>query len=54
MNNLILFLNSFMSYALAFIFIIALCLIACFIGINMRKRKNAAMQTEEGNETTVS
>lgn len=42
MNNLILFLNAFLSYAFAFIVVIALIVVACFIGIGMRKKKNAA------------
>ncbi len=54
MDNLILFLNSFLSYAVMFLFIVALCIIACFIGVGMRKRKNAAMQAEEGKETSAS
>lgn len=54
MENLILFLNSFLSYGIAFLFIVVLCLIACFIGIGLRKKKNAAMQTEEGTESSAS
>ena len=48
MNNLILFLNAFLSYAFAFIVVIALILVACFIGINLRKRKNASEGIETG------
>lgn len=47
MNNLILFVNSFLSYGLLFLFVVALILIACFIGIGMRKRKNAQLETAE-------
>lgn len=54
MENLILFLNAFMSYGLTFLFIVALCLIACFIGIGLRKKKNAAMQAEESTESSAS
>lgn len=55
MNNLILFVNAFLSYGLLFLFIVALILIACFIGISMRKRKNALLgAVEEGQETSVS
>lgn len=55
MNNLILFVNSFLSYGLMFIFVVVLILIACFIGIGLRKRKNAQMEVvEEKNETSVS
>lgn len=54
MNNLILFINSFLSYALLFIVIIALVVIACLIGINMKKRKNASIQSAEKEETSAS
>lgn len=47
MNNLILFLNAFLSYAFAFIVVVALIIAACFIGIGLRKKKNAA----QGNVT---
>ena len=50
MDNLILFLNAFLSYAFAFIVIVALIVIACFIGINLRKKKNASMKAEEGSK----
>lgn len=53
MENLILFLNSFLSYAFMFLVIVALCILACFIGVGLRKRKNAAMQAEEKKETSV-
>lgn len=42
MDNLILFLNAFLSYAFAFVVVIALIIAACLIGIALRKRKNAA------------
>lgn len=56
MNNLILFLNAFLSYAFAFIVVIALILVACFIGISLRKRKNAAegIETEEKEASSAS
>jgi len=47
MNNLILFLNAFLSYAFAFIVVIALILAACFIGISLRKKKNASEGIEK-------
>ena len=49
MGNLILFLNAFLSYAFAFVVVIALIIVACLIGISLRKRKNAAegIGTEE-------
>lgn len=34
------FLNSFLSYALLLVVIVALCAVAGFIGIILRKRKN--------------
>lgn len=54
MNNLILFVNAFLSYGLLFVLIIALALLACFIGISMRKRKNATVQTTQEKTTTSS
>ena len=51
MNNLILFVNSFLSYGLLFLFVVALILIACFIGIGMRKRKNAQLSTVEESDS---
>ena len=39
MANLIAFMNSFLSYFLLFAFIVALCLIAAFVGIKLRKNK---------------
>lgn len=41
MNNLILFLNSFLSYILLFLVIVVVAGIAMFIGITMRKKSNA-------------
>mgnify|MGYP004546828045 FL=1 len=48
MTNLILFLNAFMSYLFLFLFIVALIIVACFIGIKWRKSKDAkaALVTE--------
>ena len=40
MNNLILFLNSFFSYLLLFLLIVALVIIACVIGAKWRKSKD--------------
>lgn len=40
MNNLILFLNAFLSYLLLFVLIIALVIVACIIGIKWRKSKD--------------
>lgn len=41
MTNLILFVNAFLSYFLLFLFIIALVIIACVIGVKWRKSKDA-------------
>lgn len=40
MANLIAFVNSFLSYFALFAFIIALCIIAAFVGIKLRKNKD--------------
>lgn len=52
MTNLILFLNAFMSYLFLFLFIVALIIVACFIGIKWRKSKDAkaALVTEDVTE----
>lgn len=41
MTNLILFLNSFLSYLLLFGVIVVLCITAALIGIYLRKKKDA-------------
>lgn len=41
MDNLILFLNSFMSYLLLFLICVAVIIIAVLIGIKLRKNKDA-------------
>lgn len=46
MNNLILFINSFLSYLLLFVIMIGLVVIACVIGVKMRKSKDAKLQAE--------
>ncbi len=49
MNNLILFLNSFLSYLLLFVLIVALVIIACVIGAKLRKNKdlkNSQLESE--------
>ena len=40
MNNLILFLNAFMSYLLLFALIVVLVIVACVIGAKWRKSKD--------------
>ncbi|MBD5450610.1 MAG: hypothetical protein HDR28_10765 [Lachnospiraceae bacterium] len=59
MNNLILFVNAFLSYLLVFVLIIALVIVACIIGVKCWKSKDtkevtAEKQTEAvgGNTTT--
>lgn len=47
MSNLILFLNSFLSYLLLMAVIVVLAGIAVFIGIKMRKRSNEKSVAEE-------
>lgn len=48
MTNLILFVNAFLSYLLCFIFIVALVIVACVIGVKWRKSKDAkaALETQ--------
>jgi hypothetical protein len=48
MNNLILFLNEFLSYILLMIIIVAVAAVAMFIGIKWRKAKDAKAALEEG------
>ncbi|MCI9463131.1 MAG: hypothetical protein HFI48_04480 [Lachnospiraceae bacterium] len=43
MSNLILFLNSFFSYLVLFILIVALVIAACIIGVKWRKSKDAKL-----------
>ncbi|MGN0246243.1 MAG: hypothetical protein ACI4DK_09805 [Lachnospiraceae bacterium] len=52
MNNLILFVNSILSYLLVFAIVVVLCAIAIAIGITMRKKKDAklALQSEAAKE----
>lgn len=49
LNNLILFINSFLSYFLVFAIIVVLILIAVMIGVRLRKSKDArtAVTAEE-------
>lgn len=52
MNNFILFINSFLSYALCFVLIVALVVVACILGAKLRKRKD--VQVAVVNETNSS
>lgn len=56
MGNLIAFINAFLSYLLIFVFIIALVIVACIIGVKWRKikdAKNAAIADAEEQTETV-
>lgn len=57
MTNLILFVNSFLSYLLCFLFIVALVVVACIIGAKWRKSKDAkaaqAAVSDEAQQTTI-
>ena len=48
MTNLILFVNAFLSYLLVFVFIIAVVVVACIIGVKWRKSKDAEAAVEAG------
>ncbi len=48
MTNLILFVNAFLSYLLVFVFIIAVVVVACIIGVKWRKSKDAKAAVEAG------
>lgn len=59
MNNFALFINSFLSYLLLFAVIVAVAGIAMFIGISMRKKKNAeeeeqALSSEDETKAAIS
>ena len=50
MGNLIAFINSFLSYLLVVVIIVALCAVAGFIGITLRKWKNRIEQETSPNK----
>lgn len=50
MSNVILFLNSFFSYLLLFVLIIALVIVACIIGAKWRKSKDQKLAVSGGAE----
>lgn len=52
MENLILFLNSFLSYLLVFVIAIAVIIVAIIIGTKLRKNKDAKIATTEIVDTT--
>ena len=52
MNNLVLFINSFLSYLLVFGVFVAVIILSCVCGVTLRKIKNknagtASIETEE-------
>lgn len=53
MSNLIAFLNSFLSYLLLFGTFVLIAAVAIFIGITLRKNKNAKVVAEESAEDTA-
>ncbi|MDE5717093.1 MAG: hypothetical protein K2I53_05655 [Lachnospiraceae bacterium] len=52
MTNLILFVNSFLSYLLLFVLIVALVIVACVIGVKCRKSKDAKAALETPADAT--
>ncbi len=50
MTNLILFLNSFLSYLLLFVIIVALVIAACIIGAKWRKSKDQKLALSGGGD----
>ncbi len=53
MTNLILFVNAFLSYFLLLVFIVALVIIACLIGVKWRKAKDAKAEAQEAGDQTA-
>ena len=51
MTNLILFINSFLSYLLLFALIVVLVIVACVIGVKWRKSKDAKAALETQTDT---
>ena len=50
MSNLVAFLNSFLSYLILFGAFVLIAAVAIFIGITLRKSKNAKVVAEESAE----
>ena len=50
MNNLIAFVNEFLSYLLVMVIIVALCGVAIFIGTTLRKHKQEAEAAKEATD----
>lgn len=53
MTNLILFVNAFLSYLLVFVFIVAVVVVACVIGVKWRKSKDAKAVVQTGMSAQV-
>lgn len=53
MTKLVLFLNAFMSYLFLFLFIVALMLLAGFIGVKWRKSQDAKAALEAASADTA-
>lgn len=53
MTNLILFVNAFLSYLLVFVFIVAVVVVACVIGVKWRKSKDAKAAVQTGMSAQV-
>ena len=51
MTNLILFVNSFLSYLLLFVLIVALVIVACVIGVKWRKSMETPADRADGSTT---
>lgn len=47
MDNLILFINSFLSYLLVFAVFAVCIVISCLLGVTLRKYRNKSSQTKE-------
>lgn len=47
MENILLFTNTFLSYLLLMVIIVAIAGVAVFIGIKMRKNKDSKIQTSQ-------
>ena len=54
MNNLILFLNAFLSYLLLFALIVVLVIVACVIGAKWRKSKDEKRQCGNFEKKSIS
>ena len=53
MANIIAFTNSFLSYLLLFCICVAVVIIACVIGVKLRKNKDAKMEAENNKQESI-